>query len=422
MMKRSFSLTAGTLAIAWLTVTAVAADRPLEGPQESFLGKPNFQLRSISREYGRQADCVVALDGTVVVSWLQPGRKGVFEANDGKNVRVRRSEDGGQSWGEEIVIAEGFTGGGTTVDETTGDILAFVEDHHPPAPLTVYRSKDRGKTWAAQQTAIKPDSKGNVPSMHMAEHGITLRHGSHKGRLLRPARHYAGGNVPLFRSPQESTWPHHYNTAIYSDDGGNNWRTSDPFPLLGTGEGTVAELSDGRIYYNSRRHWAPKNENVRRRWTAWSEDGGATWKDLALCKALPDGPQNTDYGCEAGLVRLPIRGRDILLYSNCDNPSRDSDSGDFYGAKKDENRHHGTVWVSFDGGTTWPLKRLAHAGAFCYSSLTAGRPGTPSEGSIYLFFDVHAKKLPVRVARFNLSWLLRGESTGDGTIPEEFSN
>ncbi len=422
MLKRPISLTAGTLAIAWLTATAVAADRPLEGQQESFLGKPSFQLQDISREYGRQPDCVVALDGTVMVTWLQPGRKGVFQANDGKNVRVRRSEDGGKSWGEEIVISEGFTGGGTTVDETTGDIVAFVEDHHPPAPLTVYRSEDHGKTWKVQQTVVKPDSNGNVPSMHMAEHGITLRHGSHKGRLLRPARHYAGGNEPLFRSPAESTWPSHYNTAIYSDDGGKTWQASEPFPLLGTGEGTVAELSDGRIYYNSRRHWAPKGENVRRRWTAWSEDGGASWKDLAVCEALPDGPQNTDYGCEAGLVRLPIEGRDILLYSNCDNPNRDSDPDDFYGAKKGGNRHHGTVWVSFDGGKTWPLKRLAHADVFCYSSLTAGRPGTPSEGWIYLFFDVHAERDPLRVARFNLSWLLQGESTGDGTIPEEFAN
>jgi hypothetical protein len=27
---------------------------------------------------------------------------------------------------------------------------------------------------------------------------------------------------------------------------------------MGTEEATVAELADGRIYYNSQRHWAPK--------------------------------------------------------------------------------------------------------------------------------------------------------------------
>ena len=66
MMKRSLSLTAGTLAIAWLPVTAVAADRPLEGRLESFLGKtelpiaaylerirPPSGLRSGSRRNGR---------------------------------------------------------------------------------------------------------------------------------------------------------------------------------------------------------------------------------------------------------------------------------------------------------------------------------------------------------------------------------
>ena len=80
------------------------------------------------------------------------------------------------------------------VDETTGDILAFVEDEHPPAPLTVYRSRDDGRTWQSQQVTIHPDSNGNVPSMHMNEHGITLRHGEHQGRLLRPSRWYAGKN------------------------------------------------------------------------------------------------------------------------------------------------------------------------------------------------------------------------------------
>ena len=58
-------------------------------------------------------------------------------------------------------------------------------------------------------------------------------------------------------------------------------------------------MSDARIYYNSRRHAGPPDEpvdQVRRRWSAWSSDGGATWKSLASCKQLPDGPQNSDYG------------------------------------------------------------------------------------------------------------------------------
>ena len=149
-------------------------------------------------------------------------------------------------------------GGGVTVNETNGEVLTFVEKHHPPAPLTVYRSKDHGKTWAPMEVEIKPDANGHVPSMHMNEAGITLRHGKHAGRIIRAARHYAGRN-------HRSKWPEHYTTAIYSDDGGKTWQTSKPFAEMGTGEAAIAELSDGRLYYNSRAHWNKSKPPLRRR-------------------------------------------------------------------------------------------------------------------------------------------------------------
>jgi len=60
-----------------------------------------------------------------------------------------------------------------------------------------------------------------------------------------------------------------------------------------------------------------------------SEDGGQTWTDWQIVDILPDGPQNTNYGCMGGLVRLPIQDKDILIYSNYDSP---------------EDRRLGTVW------------------------------------------------------------------------------
>ena len=358
----------------------------LEGRLEPFLGEPSMEMQQVFKGE-RFPNVVVALDGTVLATW---GRT---------SVRVRRSEDGGKTWGEEITIANpGFQGGGTTVDEQSGDVFAFVEAHHPPGPITVYRSKDHGKTWQAQETVIKKDSRGNVPSMHMNEHGITLRHGEHKGRLLRPARSYGAGN-------QRSEWPNHYTTAVYSDDGGKTWKTSEPFPENGTGEATVAELSDGRIYYNSRVHWDQRPKNTRRR-CAWSYDGGQTWKDWQVVDVLPDGHQHRSYGCMGGLVRLPVEGKDVLIFSNLDTDR----------AK----RERVTVWASFDGAKTWPVKRLVYDGPSAYSSLNAGRPGTPSEGWIYLHFE-GGPGGGSQVARFNLVWLLQGELTGDGTIPEELS-
>lgn len=355
--------------------------KPIEGAVDSFLGEPSIEIQTLF-EGGRYPNVVVTMRGTVIATWANKG------------IRARRSEDGGRTWGDEITIANsGWHGGGLTVDENSGDILAFVEENHPPAPLTLFRSQDDGKTWLAEEVTIHSDSQGNTPSMHMNEHGITLRHGEHKGRLLRASRFYAGKN-------DRSKWPEHYTNAIYSDDGGKTWQTSDPFPENGTGEAAVAELSDGRIYYNSRVHWQERPNNTRRR-EAWSDDGGKTWKDWRIVTVLPDGHQRRSYGCMGGLVRLPLKDKDILIFSNIDTSN----------AK----RERSTVWASFDGGKTWPVKRLVFDGPSAYSSLTAGRQDTASQGWIFLQFESGGAKL----ARFNLTWLLNGEPTGDGSIPKE---
>lgn len=347
-----------------------AVENPFWGNGEKY-----FEVDEIFSE-GRFPNVVVALDGTVIATW------------GNSRYEVRRSEDGGKTWEPTITVADpGFQGGGVIVDESNGNILTFVEEGHPISPLTIYRSSDHGKSWKAEDIVIHPDEKGNIPSMHMNERGITLQHGPHKGRLIRPTRSYTGGNDRPF-------WPKHYTNAIYSDDGGKVWHTSAPFPAMGTGEATLEELSDGRIYYNSRRHLSTDGLDPRKRHIAWSYDSGETWEDLSVSEELPDGDQNRDYGLMGGLVRLPVNGYDILLFSNIESQ---------------EGRTHGTIWASFDGGKSWPVKRLVEDGGFAYSSMTAGRPGTPSEGLIYLFYEGGGHPNTAGyMARFNLSWVTEG--------------
>lgn len=365
-------LLAGVLNVALLQ----AAEEALT----PFLGAPRFEKQDLHPDE-RFPNIVVTTRGTLLATW------------GSEDIRVRRSADGGATWEPAITIVKpGFHGGGTTVDESTGDILVFVEEKHPPAPIWQFRSRDDGRTWVKEEFVVQPNSLGHLPSMHMNEKGITLQHGEHKGRLIRPSRYYGTTN-------DRSAWPEHYTNAIFSDDGGRTWQSSEPFPEHGTGEAAIVELADGRLYYNSRVHWEERPRNTRRR-AAWSSDGGRTWTDWTIVEVLPDGDQHRSYGLMGGLTRLPAAGRDILIFSNIDTTT--------------PNRERATVWASFDGGRTWPVKRLVHDGPSAYSALVAGRPGTASEGWICLHFESGKGS---KIARFNLSWLLAGEPTGDGAIP-----
>jgi len=395
-MKHTFTLLA-TLLLAPLA--ARSADTPQKATGlgyavasrvEEFLGEPLFvPMQQLWEKRGGWGGVLTAKDGTVVA----------FQSPGGGN--CRRSRDGGKTWDADIVIAPDAREGRALVDETKGEIL-YVN----PAAGWLYRSFDSGATWKRESVQVRPDGFGNIPKtegVSAMQGGITLAFGKHKGRLIMPAR------VMGPKSSNAVEWrPYHYSTALYSDDGGAVWQTSHPFPVLGTGEAALAELSDGRILYNSREHMSRGN-----RFMAHSDDGGELWIGAYRSPDLPDGARGTSYGLMGGMIRLPVPGHDILLYSNVDN-----DVG-VLPAKVDGSiaigREKATVWASFDGGRTWPIKRLVYDGPSAYSNLGVGRVGTPSQGKIYLLFEGGPKGSheAVQIVSFNLSWLLNGRNLND---------
>jgi len=194
---------------------------------QAFLGTPWF-IPSQKLWKGRGGTSMVtAKDGTAIV----------FQSHTSN--KIRRSVDGGKTWEPESEIGPGATSGEAVVDEISGDVL-YVN----PRAKWLWRSRDHGRTWTREDIVqVRPDGFGLAPStISCMQPGITLMFGKHKGRLLIPAR------IMGPQAANDVEWrPYHYSTAIYSDDGGTNWQTSKPFPVLGTGEAALAELSDGSI-------------------------------------------------------------------------------------------------------------------------------------------------------------------------------
>lgn len=354
--------------------------------------EPSFKVWDEDNVYGVLD---VAMDGTVLIFSLQ-GEPHPDKRKKSK-IFVKRSEDGGETWSDHQLIGKRIdldwkalgigpydgsgwgkdkhhahaTLGTSIIDESTGEIMLFITALYP-APY-MYKSRDHGKTWKLEKIKFGKDVNGFMPIPNAAcDSGINLKHGPNKGRLLVPSR-----VMPNYNKHEESKG---YTNAVYSDDHGKTWIPSEPFPLDGTGESGLVELNDGTIYINSRTHTRKGN-----RWVAYSDDSGETWRDLRQDDELFDGPPDV-YGCKAGLIRLSRDDGDILLFSS---PTPDVGG-----------RQNIRVWVSFDGGKSWPHNRLIKKGPGNYTWMTEGRKGTPSEGYIYLLSGKDW------MARFNMAWLL----------------
>ena len=349
-------------------------------------GEPFFQVWDEEVLTGQVA---VAMDGSVLIFKNKSSK-----TDEEKYISVKRSVDGGQTWAEEKKVGDmvkvdgdmsddgrypnnNWAGlGNVVVDEITGDIMVFLTTLKTAQKL--YRSKDHGKTWKIEETTIRPGKDGWMPATNGAcDPGVTIKHGSKKGRLLMPARVFP---EYLNKGKGRKRYNDLYAMALYSDDRGKTWNSSAPFPIAGTGESGLVELTSGRIYHNSRTHMRPGNRRI-----AFSDDAGETWYGEHEDDELFDGPPDV-YGCKAALLRLPYENKDILLFSSPGNR---------------ETRTDINVWASFDGGQTWPVNKLIKSGPGNYTWMAAGRKGTPSEGMVYLLAGKDW------MARFNMAWLLK---------------
>jgi len=110
---------------------------------------------------------------------------------------------------------------------TSGYILAFVEAGHPPRPLTVYRSRDHGRTWQTQETVIRQPGRTYPGNAHQ-------RAWHHAGQ--------GGGRAVLSRFPIAKLTPGRQGAVIALPSGPRLYvlkvhlaaSPPQPYQLLGT--------------------------------------------------------------------------------------------------------------------------------------------------------------------------------------------
>lgn len=295
---------------------------------------------------------------------------------------LRRSTDGGASWGplQRVIDAGPDTAGNPcpVVDRASGviwllstrnlgrDTQRAILDGTSVGTRTVWvmKSTDDGASWSAP-VELTGSVKAPDWTWFATGPGVAIQLAG--GRLLVPCDHYLAGTKAA------------RSHVIFSDDHGATWR---PGGVVGGGvnECQVAERADGTLLLNMRNEPPRPGEG---RAISTSRDGGRSWSEPIRDPAL------LEPGCQASLIRLADRReheQDRLLFSN----------------PAGTRRERMTVRLSDDGGKTWPVARVVHAGPAAYSCLAVLPDG--SIACLYERGEAHPYER-ITFARFALWWL-----------------
>ncbi|MFE9681585.1 exo-alpha-sialidase [Streptomyces sp. NPDC002701] len=271
-------------------VAAPAADRPSRGCVSSV----PFVAGQNGYDTYRIPATVLTRTGALLA--FAEGRHNGAGDTGNIDVVLRRSGDGGCTWGRQSVVA---AGGGDTrgnpapvVDPRTGKVVlltsynsgAVTEAQIMRGEVTaeqsrrvfVQTSRDDGRRFDAPReitTAVKrPGWRWYATG---PGHAVALTRGPYAGRLVVPANHSAAPPDGSADTGQEARY---YGAhALYSDDGGVTWRigfVDDSYDGVdNANESAVAQLPDGRLYFSSRDQ---NGSSAGNRLDSYSSDGGVT--------------------------------------------------------------------------------------------------------------------------------------------------
>jgi len=380
----------GTIALLsalLLTPASLGADKPEKKfqpvdwagtPVEVFAAKRNRVIghddgvpeKDMYQNY-REPVVVKTWDGRLVCG-VQAGNKHSWPERSGQDFVVSFSDDGGKTWSQPRVATEAGNGSvqshGLVYDAKKDRLIAlytvfrfdysqakgrgqkFVAplekamlDKGEPLQLQfMVSSDDGGETWSVARdiTAQMPKHDKYIVRGHFgASEGRQLTLGEHAGRLMLAGGAWLYDDKGGLQGKYIGTW--------YRDDHAQTWHFSRILETSNTRvyscESRVTELPDGSLLFNERTRSQGRQQ-------ARSTDGGKTWSELAQAPDLKASQ------CNGSLLTLrDVDGKltDSVLLS----------------VPSPGGRNNGYLYVSRDGGKTWPTCHDIVGGAFAYSAL-----------------------------------------------------
>lgn len=351
-------LIAGILGIAWQTSAWADLAPEIEQIAVFTAGEGDYHTYRIP-------SVILAANGDLLA--VCEGRRAGRSDSGNIDLLMKRSTDGGKSWGEaQRIWDDGPNTCGNpcpVVDASTGTIYLLMthnygDDHETEIKrgtgrgtrtVWITHSEDHGATWSKPreitEQAKAPHWKWYATGPGI---GIQIARGPHAGRLVIPCDH------SFLKSNGQDVQNIYGAHVIYSDDHGRTWNYSEAI-VPGMNECQVVELSEpvGGLLLNMRSY---RGHDCRAQ--SRSRDGGQSWT------APEDAPELIEPVCQASLIRAtpPTKTEaGLLVFSNP--ASRDK-------------RVEMTVRTSRDDGKHWSNGLTIWPGPAAYSCLVALPDGT----------------------------------------------
>jgi len=308
--------------------------------------------------------------GRLVVGCHAGNRQG-WPERSGQDLVIRWSDNHGKTWDTPVVAAEhgnySVQSHGMVYDAEIGRLFClyvtynwdytavgkgrgskytaplYKELHAKGKPFQnawLVQSDDGGETWSKPRDIGA--MAGKFPHFGASE-GRQLVVGKHKGRLM-----LAGGKDRLTDASGAVTQK---RVGVWiSDDHGESWGFSEistpkeiTSPRNVSCEARVTELPDGTLIYNVR------TRNTGRQ-LATSRDGGESWTETSKADELVAAQ------CNGSMLTLTDGTGQLTNTVLCSLP-------------RGPGRKNGVIYVSSDGGKTWPVFKQVIPGAFAYSAI-----------------------------------------------------